>query len=264
MKTETINQYTILYQYLVELKQPLYIFMIQAFQHIEPVTWWQDFVVPGLPKFPPFKGSKDNFKYMDIADLLHVLKKNWKRIFKYLDKDYCGDKYNDKFIVVNKLHKLRTIIAHANESAMDAFVFAESLAILLDFAKLIDAEEDLITKIECDLTKYTAALPNEKPVIKKDYETIKEAILSIIEKKVLINARKCGTLPLDIKTSVLRTWLRLKSMRTIDEIMGFFNNAIKSERGIAVENALHKHGLLGFGDIKDEVNQLYDTMIDLN
>jgi hypothetical protein len=46
-------------------------------------------------------------------------------------------------------------------------------------------------------------------------------------------------------------------MRTIDEIMGFFNNAIRSERGIFVQDTLHKNGLSAFEDIKDEINQMY-------
>jgi hypothetical protein len=46
-------------------------------------------------------------------------------------------------------------------------------------------------------------------------------------------------------------------MRTIDEIMGFFNNAMRSERGVVVQDALHNNGLLSFGDIKDEINLVY-------
>jgi predicted RNA-binding protein with PIN domain len=45
-------------------------------------------------------------------------------------------------------------------------------------------------------------------------------------------------------------------MRTI-EIMGFFNNAIRSERGMVVQDALHNNGLLSFEDIKDEINLIY-------
>jgi len=63
-------------------------------------------------------------------------------------------------------------------------------------------------------------------------------------------------LPVDIKPSVDRTPLRLHSMRTVEEIIGFFNNAIRGERGIAIQAALHKEGLLGFEDIKDEINKI--------
>jgi hypothetical protein len=46
-------------------------------------------------------------------------------------------------------------------------------------------------------------------------------------------------------------------MRTIDEIMGFFNNAMRSERGMIVQDVLHKNDLLSFEDIKDEINHIY-------
>jgi hypothetical protein len=38
MKTEAVREYTILYQYLLLLKEPLYVFLIQIFQHLSPVS----------------------------------------------------------------------------------------------------------------------------------------------------------------------------------------------------------------------------------
>jgi hypothetical protein len=138
MKTETIKHYTILYQYLLLLKEPLYIFLIQIFQHLSPVTWWEDFIQPVLQR-----DDKENFKYLDIADLLNVFKMNWEKAFKYLDKDYRKYKYDREYRLVNKVHRIRTIVAHANETDMPPFIFSESLAVLLDFAKLIQAKEPL-------------------------------------------------------------------------------------------------------------------------
>ena len=63
----------------------------------------------------------------------------------------------------------------------------------------------------------------------------------------------------DIKLSLDRTILRFHSLRTLEEIMGFFNNAMRSERGIVITNSLHEYGLPAFEDIKDEINTLYDT-----
>ena len=259
MKTETIKQYTILYQYLLLLKEPLYIFLVQIFQHLAPETWWENFIEPVLKRH-----DKENFKYLDIADLLNVFKMNWNTIFKYLDNDYHKSKYNNKYKIVYKVHGIRHIVAHANDIEMSPLVLSQSLAYLLDFSKIINAKKELIRLLEQSLAKYSNRLPPEPPAKKRIENNLKEKILSIIEKKVLFKAISCDTLEPDIKLSVDRTTLRIHSMRTIEEIMGFFNNAIKSERGIAVENALHDHGLLGFDDIKDEVNQLYYTMIDLN
>jgi len=251
VKKETIREYTTLYQYLLLLKEPTYIFLIQIFQHLSPVTWWEDFIKPVFQY-----EKKENFKYLDIADLLNVFKMNWENIFKYLDKKYHKFKYDNEYKLVNKVHRIRTIVAHANESDMSPFVFTDSLSSLLEYAKLVGAPENLSQKLELDWMKYRQALPEKTIKAPKD-ETLRAAILSVIENKVLIKAVNCATLPPDIKLSVDRTALRLHSMRTLDEITGFFNNAMTSERGIAVQNALHKEGLLAFEDIKDEINRIF-------
>jgi hypothetical protein len=258
MKKETIREYTLLYQYLLLLKEPLYIFLIQVFQHLSPASWWEDFIQPVLQR-----DDKENFKYLDIADLLNVFKMNWERVFRYLDRNYRKYKYDNEYRLVNKVHHIRTIVAHANETQMSPLVFSKSLAALLDFAKLVNAKENLLLKLEQDWNSYSRNLPSECPV-NKNTGRLKEKILSLIEEKVLLRAINVETLPPGIKLSVDRTTLRLHSMRTIEEIMGFFNNAMKSKRGITVQDALHKHGLLAFEDIKDEVNTLYNTIMKSN
>jgi hypothetical protein len=61
----------------------------------------------------------------------------------------------------------------------------------------------------------------------------------------------------DIKLSLDRTILRFHSLRTLEEIVDFFNNAMLSERGILITETLHGYGLPAFEDIKDEINALY-------
>jgi hypothetical protein len=101
---------------------------------------------------------------------------------------------------------------------------------------------------------YNASRGNTKP---SKEEAIREKILLEIENQVLIKAVNSETLPSDIKISMDRTLLRLHSMRTLDEIIGFFNNAMRSERGMVIQDSLHRNGLLAFEDIKDEVNRMY-------
>jgi hypothetical protein len=252
MKKETVREYTVLFQYLLLLKEPTYIFLIQIFQHLSPTAWWEDFIEPVLQR-----EDKENFKYLDLSDLLNILKMNWERIWRYLDRDYKKYKYDNEYRLVNKVHRVRTIVAHANDIDMSPFVFAGSLACLLDYARLIGADCTLTAKLELDWHKAEKSLPETVPAPRNE-ETLKMRVISIIENKVLLGAVSCESLPPDIKLSVDRTALRLHSMRTIDEIMGFFNNAIRSERGIFVQDTLHKNGLPGFEDIKDEVNRIYN------
>jgi hypothetical protein len=253
VKKETIKQYTILYQYLLLLKEPLYIFLIQIFQHLSPITWWEYFIEPVLQR-----EDKENFKYLDIADLLNVFKMNWERVFRYLDKNYQKFKYDGEYKMVNKVHHIRNIVSHANEIDMPSLFFTESIACLIDFAKLIHTKENLIHHLEQDWIKYTRQFTPEQPVQRKE-DKLKARILSVIEEKVLLEAVNFDDLEPDIKLSVDRTTLRLHSMRTIEEIMGFFSNAMRSERGLVVEKSLHEHGLYTFEDIKDEIAALYNN-----
>ncbi|MDR1458749.1 MAG: hypothetical protein LBI60_00820, partial [Bacteroidales bacterium] len=123
---------------------------------------------------------------------------------------------------------------------------------------LIYAEDNLVQKLEQDWEKHTRRLPSENPIQLKE-DKLKERIISVIEEKVLLKAVNFDGLEPNIKLSVDRTTLRLHSMRTVEEIVGFFNNAIHSERGLIVEKTLQKHGLSSFEDIRDEVNELYST-----
>jgi len=118
VKKETVKQYTILYQYLLLLKEPAYIFLTQTFQHLSPVYWWEDYIEPVLQH-----ERKENFKFLDFIDLINVLKMNWNTIFRYLDKGYQGPEYDSKYKLINKIHRIRTVVAHANESEMSPFVF---------------------------------------------------------------------------------------------------------------------------------------------
>jgi hypothetical protein len=251
MKKETIKEYTILYQYLLLLKEPTYIFLIQILQHVSPVTWWEDFIQPILDY-----EKKENFKYLDIADLLNVFKMNWETIFKYLDRKYRKFKYDNEYKLVNKIHRIRTIVAHANDIDMSPRIFVDDLSCLLEYSRLIRADLSLVQKLELEWMKYQKILP-EKDIKSSEDKSLRTEILSVIENKVLIEAINCETLPPEIKLSVDRTTLRLHSMRTLEEIIGFFNNAMRSERGIVVQDALHKEGLIAFEDIKDEINRIF-------
>jgi hypothetical protein len=140
---------------------------------------------------------------------------------------------------------------------MSPLIFIESLSSLLDYSKLIRSDEALIQKLELEWMKHQKALPEKQGKPPKE-ETLRSVILSTIENKVLLKAINSDALPPDIKLSVDRTTLRLHSMRTVEEIVGFFNNAMRSDRGLAVEAALHKAGLFAFEDIKDEINGIYN------
>jgi hypothetical protein len=196
-----------------------------------------------------------------MSDLLNVFKMNLNRIVKYRNQKGYQLHYNAAYKTVNRAHWIRTIVAHANDIDMSPSVFIDSLACLLDFSRLIGADGNLIVKLENDWRKYLATLPQEKAQPSKE-TMIKEKILSKIETRIILKAVNCDSLPADIKLSIDRTMLRLHSMRTLEEIVGFFNNAMRSERGKVVQNVLYNNGLLSFEDIKDEINLIYAEMLE--
>jgi hypothetical protein len=179
MKKQTIVQYTILYQYLLLLKEPLYVFLSIVLQHLSPVTWWEEFILPILNG-----RSKANFKYLDFADLLNVLQYNWKRINKYLDKDDAVFTYNDNYRMVTRVHDIRTVVAHANDADMSQFVLVDCLSDLLEFAQFIGARE-IAAKLQDDLAKHRARLPAVKPK-KPNTAKQKEEILELINARVIL------------------------------------------------------------------------------
>ena len=214
--------------------------------------WWEKYIEPVLKK-----ENKENLKYLDISDMLNVFKMNWEDIFKYLDNDYYKFKYDREYMVVNKVHRIRTVIAHANDIDMSIHIFVDYLSGFLDYSRLINTDKELTRKLDIEHMKYWRTLPEKKEEPRKE-EKLMEEILSVIENKVLLKAANSDTLPPDIKLSNDRTIRRFYSMRTVEEIVGFFNGAIKSERGQIVQEALHNNGLLSFEDIKDEINAIYN------
>jgi hypothetical protein len=255
MNKKTIYQYTVLFQYLLLLKHPIYVFLIQIFQKLAPKAWWGNYIQPVVKD-----DEKINFKYLDIADLLNIFKINWETIFRHLDKKYYKYKYDNEFKIVDKFHQIRNIVAHANENDMNMMVFVDYLSDILKFSDLINVDEEIKQKIEMDLKKHKSKLPSEIPV--NNDRLLMEKIVRKIDDEVLLHAISCATLDPNIKISINRTTMRFHSMRTIEEIMGFFNGATeRSEGGKKIKEELHKNGLRALEDIKAEINLMYEENI---
>ena len=162
MKKETVKEYSILYKYLLRLKEPTYIFLIQVFQHLSPSMWWENYIEPVL-KYE----KKENFKHLDMSDMLNVFKMNWENIFQYLDKEYHKFKYDREYMIVNKVHYIRNTVAHANDIDMSPFILVDFLSCLLDYSRLLDTNEALTHKLELDWMKYQKALPVKQEKYKR-------------------------------------------------------------------------------------------------
>ncbi|GHU30209.1 hypothetical protein FACS1894172_02980 [Spirochaetia bacterium] len=250
MQKPQIVMFTVLYQYLLIIKEPLYVFLAQTLQHLSPDSWWEKYIAPALNE----QNSKD-FRYLDLIDLLNILRKNWVAINNYIDKDDSTFIFNDDYKLTTAMLYIRNTVAHAKEIQLSPRDFINYLTYILNFANFIRAKKDVTDKLEKDLKKYKNEISINKD---KSSTTIsREELINYIEKETLFDAIICETLKPDIKASIIRTVIRLKSMRTIEEIIGFFNGALDSPRGQEVSEELHAHNLKAFIDIKDEVNNKY-------
>jgi hypothetical protein len=244
--------FTILYQYLLIIKEPLYVFLAQTLQHLSPEHWWEEYISPVLTE----KNNKD-FRYLDLIDLLNILRKNWVSIFNYIEGDVSAYIYNDNYKLSSAMLYIRNIVAHAREIQLSPHDFINYLAYILDFANFIKAKDDVTDKLEKDLKKYRneIAAKKEKTVV----SIRREDLINYIEKETLFDAIICENLMPDVKASIVRTVIRLKSMRTVEEIIGFFYGALNSSRGREVSKELHAHNLKAFEDIKNQISVFTET-----
>jgi hypothetical protein len=250
VKKPQIRMFTILYQYLLLIKEPFYVFLVQILQHLSPDSWWEKYILPSL-KEPE---SKD-FRYLDLIDLLNILRKNWGVINSYLMRDDFEYLYSDEYNITSAILYIRNIVAHAREIQLSSRDFINYLSYIREFAQFIQAEQEIIDRLERDVEKYgrEIALRKDKPFS----NVHKEEIINFIEKEVLFDAMICESLRPDVKASIIRTIIRLKSLRTIEDIIGFFNGSLSSPRGREVSEELRAHHLKTFEDIKDQINESY-------
>ncbi|AEF82739.1 Swt1 family HEPN domain-containing protein [Leadbettera azotonutricia] len=251
MKKSEIVMYTKLYQYLLMLKDPLYVFISQILQHLSPDLWWEKYIVPYIEE----KYNKD-YKHLDFLDLINVLSHNWQPIKGFIKKNYSIPGCDRYVYVITDMHYIRNFVSHTRETNMSPYKYTKHLTTILDFAEFINAGEKIISALEKEVQKtnqdYTFT------VFDTESNVNREELINFIEKKVLSKAIEQGeVLDPSIKESLIRTIIRIKNMKTTDEILSFFNGALKSARGQRVRDELHSHGLKSFEDIAEEITRKY-------
>jgi hypothetical protein len=176
-------------------------------------------------------------------------------MYNYIERDDSAYIYNDDYKLTSAILYIRNTVAHAREIQLSPQDFVNYLAYILDFANFINAKSEVISRLENDLKKYRDEITLKE---KEPHIVIhREELIDYIEKETLFDAMICENLRPDVKASIVRTIIRLKSMRTTEEIIGFFNGALESARGREVSDELHAHNLKAFIDIKDNVNTKY-------
>lgn len=225
----------------------------QILQHLSPESWWEEYIAPHIKD----RYNKD-FKHLDFLDLINILFYNWNTIKRYIKKNYSMPDCDRYYTVIDDMHFIRNFVSHTREAFMSRYKLVNHLSTILDFAQFIHADEKLIVLIEKDLKKYEEEYYLKGDESEKNIN--REELIKLIQSEVLSKAIDRDDLPPDIKASVRRTLMRIKYMKTTEEILGFFNGALKSSRGHEVSHVLHTHGLKAFVDLADEINEKYANM----
>jgi len=209
--------------------------------------WWNKGVLPNVKQ--EFKKKLDD---LDFYDLLNISLKQWKELYTSITGNNITYANDDNYQLLLKILHLRNIVSHANENIVFINDGYKQLSYLLDFAKLINAYENIISDLKSDLSKYT----KEKDT---NEERKREKLLEIIVADVLFPAMTCADLAADTKESILRSMIVIQNMKTPDEIYDFYSGALQSTKGQNVYKNLEEQNLTTFKDIRDKINTVINS-----
>ena len=248
MDKKRIELYKILYEYLLVIRKPFVDFLYKHMKNVNEINWWTKFVSPYVKE--PYKKNLDD---LDMYDLLNILISNWGELYNSINKnnEYIYV-YDQNFKLINDMLFLRNIVSHANENNIFYNDIYKQLAILLNFANFINAYEYIIISLRNDLDKYKKEKYNND-------EIKKENLLDVIIPEVLFKAMICTDLSTETKTSILRTTIIIKNMKTADEIYDFYTGALQSSKGHWVYKNLKEKNLTTFEDIRDKINNIMNS-----
>jgi hypothetical protein len=258
MNNRKIKMYISLYEHLLLLYEPLVTYLSSILPATYKESWWEYSIVNAFKttqtdnmkqKYKKERKLKELLKYdmktlesFDFSDLLEILIYNWKKI----NNDVA------KRQLFYKLKEVRNDISHPNENKPISKKFKSYVAYIIDFAKIINAENVFINKLE----KYIR-VETDNPKNGITEEEKRKKLLELVETSVIDPALNCDKLNDDIKESLIRTLIRFEIAETIDDINAFFKGALGSSRGEEIYKHLHKNNLKAFENIREEFNRIY-------
>lgn len=179
------------------------------------------------------------FCELDLYYLLVLLKEEWDDLERYSDSDFFTEDNQNLFVssAENSVFSIRNNVSHPENW---------------------DYTIDTYRQWKKSLEKAAVALGSSMEELLYDlHKPERERMLNFILDNTTNITLKSDKLPEDIRNSVIHTRDMLKSQMTAAGIITFFSDALKSERGKQVVEALSKLGLPLFEDIKDEVFDMY-------
>ncbi|MGL4987205.1 MAG: hypothetical protein ACRC5H_08745 [Treponemataceae bacterium] len=224
------------YEKLYVLSAPVVKFLEDHLPAISPQ--WKTVCVDDVIESDCKRQNEKNLFDLDIYYLLKIIlnQNNWYSLKGlYPEKNYFFNKQT--YNLLKSVQDIRNKISHPTLTRYT----------VENYESWSHAIENLAKLFNCSIPNLLAEL----------HESEKKKILIIIEEKVIVPALKCEALQQEIKNSVEDTKKRLQNQNTALGIIAFFSDALASNRGKIICDALHENKLLAFEDIKNDIFKIY-------
>ena len=205
-----------------------------------PQFWRDDYVMPVFQKKGLLKDDWNHLYEIDSYYLLEILSKRWRVLSENSNSKFFSKENWTLFVDRNNKF---SIISIRNE---------------VSHPEYWDYEISTYNAWHESLEKAAVALGSSLPELLYElHEPERKKMLDIILNRVVNLALQSTVLPSEILKSIEDTKRRLELQNTASGIMAFFTDALRSERGKQIYDALKEHKLSSFEDIAGEVRDAY-------
>ena len=228
------------YEKLYAITPPLGDLIEEALRALSPQFWRDDYVTPIFQKKGFLKDDWTHLYEIDSYYLLEILSKRWRVLSENSNGKFFSKKNWTLFVDINNES---SIISIRNE---------------VSHPEYWNYEISTYNAWHESLEKAAVALGSSLPELLYElHEPERRKMLDIILSHVVEPALQSKELPSEILKSIEDTKNRLETQKTASGIMAFFTDALHSERGKQIYDALKKSGLSSFEAIEREVRDAY-------
>ena len=229
------------YEKLYAITPPLRKLIEKELSALSP-NWIEEYIVPF------FKAKKKSYnKYtllneIDSYYLLEILRKYWDYLSYKSHSKFFSEKNKRLFVDKDKNNKSSLIYIRNKVAHPERWSYG-----IATYNAWHDSLEKAAVALGSSLKKLLGEL----------HEPERRKMLDIILSHVVDPALQSKELPPEILKSIKDTKRRLEMQNTASGIMAFFTDALHSERGKQIYDALKKSGLSSFESIEREVRDSY-------
>ena len=205
-------------------------------------NWIEEYIVPFFKAKKKFYNKYTLLNEIDSYYLLEILREYW---------NYLSCKSNSKFFSEEN----RLLFVDKDKNNKSSLIYIRNkVAHPERWSYGITAYNAWHESLEKAAVALGSSLPE---LLYELHEPERKKMLDIILNRVVNPALQSTVLPPEILKSIEDTKRRLELQNTASGIMAFFTDALHSERGKQIYDALKEHKLSSFEDIAGEVRDAY-------